>query len=375
MESLGKLAGGVAHDFNNIMAIIVNYTEFAAEQSAGNDAVQADLAQVRTAADRAINLTSQLLTFTRGDAVQPRDVDLNAAVAEVKAMLERTIGEHITLIAMPCPEPLTVHADAGHIQQVLLNLALNARDSMPDGGTLVIEANSAVHGRQRDSTCNPPLQAGAYARLAGQRHGRRHIRRTSPRTSSSPSTPRNHAGEGTGLGPVHRVRHRLRGGRQHQRVLGDRSRHDIPDLPSPDRHRPPTRRSTCPASRAVPRQTARHRSRRRGRIGPGPGHRPDPRPRRLPRARRRRNGAGRPRTRGGAARMRPAAHRRDHAGDVRSRVSAELLHERAPRPSGAVHVRLQQRAAGHHAHPRRRTSPSWRSPSPPTDSSTKSTMC
>jgi PAS domain S-box-containing protein len=164
MESLGKLAGGVAHDFNNIMAIIVNYTEFAMEQSADNDAVRADLAQVLTAADRAINLTSQLLTFTRGDAVQPQDVDLNAAVAEVQAMLERTIGEHITLITMPSAEPLTVHADAGHLQQVLLNLAINARDAMPDGGTLVIEANAAVLDGQAPNM-QPPLEAGTYARL------------------------------------------------------------------------------------------------------------------------------------------------------------------------------------------------------------------
>jgi PAS domain S-box-containing protein len=164
MESLGKLAGGVAHDFNNIMAIIVNYTEFAMEQSADNGAVRADLAQVLTAADRAINLTSQLLTFTRGDAVQPQDVDLNAAVAEVQAMLERTIGEHINLITMPSAEPLTVHADAGHLQQVLLNLAINARDAMPDGGTLVIEANAAVLDGQAPNM-QPPLEAGTYARL------------------------------------------------------------------------------------------------------------------------------------------------------------------------------------------------------------------
>jgi len=165
MESLGKLAGGVAHDFNNIMAIIVNYTEFADEQSAGNEAVRADLAQVRTAADRAINLTSQLLTFTRGDAVQLRDVDLNVAVREVESMLARTIGEHITLIAMPSADPLTVHADAGHIQQVLLNLAINARDSMSEGGTLVIESAIAVMDGGA-LNMQPPLGAGTYARLA-----------------------------------------------------------------------------------------------------------------------------------------------------------------------------------------------------------------
>ena len=164
MESLGKLAGGVAHDFNNILAIIANYTEFAVEQSAGNPAVQEDLAHVRTAADRAINLTRQLLTFTRGDTIQPQDVDLHAAVAEVSAMLGRTLGEHITLIAVPSAAGLAVHADPGQIQQVLLNLAINARDAMPEGGSLVIEANIATLDGE-ELNMQPPLPPGPYARL------------------------------------------------------------------------------------------------------------------------------------------------------------------------------------------------------------------
>ncbi|MGI5176448.1 PAS domain S-box protein [Dactylosporangium sp. CA-152071] len=164
MESLGKLAGGVAHDFNNLLAIIVNYTDFAMQGGKGDATVQADLAHVRTAADRAINLTRQLLTFTRGDAIQPQDVDLNAAVAEVQTMLERTIGEHITLITVPSAQPLTVRADPGQLQQVLLNLALNARDAMPDGGTLVIEANTAdLTGDEL--AVQPQPAPGHYARL------------------------------------------------------------------------------------------------------------------------------------------------------------------------------------------------------------------
>ncbi|MEU8607466.1 ATP-binding protein [Actinoplanes sp. NPDC048791] len=163
MESLGKLAGGVAHDFNNILAIIVNYTDFAAEQSA-DPAVRADLEHVRIAADRAISLTHQLLVFTRGDTIQPQDIDLNASIDEVRAMLHRTIGEDIDLRTEPAPAPLTVHADAGQIQQVLLNLSLNARDAMPQGGTLVIEADRArLDEHQLDM--HPELAPGAYARL------------------------------------------------------------------------------------------------------------------------------------------------------------------------------------------------------------------
>ncbi|WP_189333568.1 PAS domain-containing sensor histidine kinase [Actinoplanes ianthinogenes] len=164
MESLGNLAGGVAHDFNNILAIIANYTEFAIEETGDRPEVRADLVQVRTAVERATNLTRQLLTFTRGDAIQPRNVSLNAALAEVQAMLERTIGEHIHLVARPSSVPLTVHADPGQLHQVLLNLAINARDAMPEGGTLVLEANTAdLDGNEVNM--QPPLPAGRYARL------------------------------------------------------------------------------------------------------------------------------------------------------------------------------------------------------------------
>lgn len=164
MESLGNLAGGVAHDFNNILAIIANYTDFAIEETADRPAVQGDLIQVRTAVERATNLTRQLLTFTRGDAIQPRNVALNQALAEIEAMLERTIGEHIHLVVVPSATPLTVHADPGQLQQVLLNLAINARDAMPDGGTLVLEANHAdLDGDEVNM--QPPLPAGRYARL------------------------------------------------------------------------------------------------------------------------------------------------------------------------------------------------------------------
>jgi PAS domain S-box-containing protein len=164
MESLGKLAGGIAHDFNNILAIILNYTEFAIEESAGHPQITGDLAHVRTAADRAMNLTRQLLTFTRGDTIQPQDVDLNAAIAEVRDMLARTIGEDIALFARRAGQPLIVHGDPGRLQQVLLNLAINARDAMPDGGTLVLEADEAVLDGD-ELNMQPAVGAGRYARL------------------------------------------------------------------------------------------------------------------------------------------------------------------------------------------------------------------
>jgi PAS domain S-box-containing protein len=162
LASLGQLAGGVAHDFNNLLGIILNFTAFAAEQAA-DDTIHADLTQIRTAAERAVALARQLLVFTRQDTIHPEILDVNAAVAEAHAMLTRTIGEHIELIAVSSPTPLTVYADPGHLQQVLVNLAVNARDAMPDGGTLVIEATAADVGEQH--TVQAVDTSGRYARI------------------------------------------------------------------------------------------------------------------------------------------------------------------------------------------------------------------
>ncbi|WP_307831255.1 PAS domain S-box protein [Nucisporomicrobium flavum] len=198
MESLGKLAGGVAHDFNNLLAIIGNYTDFAIDQVADRPDVRDDLRQVRTAVDRASNLTSQLLTFTRGDAIQPRDIDVNASITEVHAMLERTIGEHITLISIPARQPLIVHADPGQLQQVLLNLALNGRDAMPGGGTLVVEANTATLDGN-EVNMQPSLPAGSYARLVVSDTGEGMSPETAARVFE-PFYTTKQPGRGTGLG-------------------------------------------------------------------------------------------------------------------------------------------------------------------------------
>ena len=161
MASLGQLAGGVAHDFNNLLGIILNFTAFAAEETDDPDAVKADLAKARLAGERAVGLTRQLLTFTRQDVVRPELLDVNASIAEARDLLARTIGAHITLIATPAPTPLTILADGGRVQQVLVNLAINARDAMPDGGTLVIEAK-AVDLDDEQPAVKPARPAGRY---------------------------------------------------------------------------------------------------------------------------------------------------------------------------------------------------------------------
>jgi len=165
LQSLGQLAGGVAHDFNNLLAIISNFTAFVIEETTDDEAVQADLGQVSKAAERAAELTRQLLLFTRGESAQPELLDVNAAIAEAHALLARTIGDHVELVVVPSPEPLMIRADGGRIQQILVNLAVNARDAMPDGGTLVIEGAMAELD-EHQTGLQPGLQrAGRYVRL------------------------------------------------------------------------------------------------------------------------------------------------------------------------------------------------------------------
>ncbi|HEY6277607.1 MAG TPA: response regulator [Streptosporangiaceae bacterium] len=148
LESLGQLAGGVAHDFNNLLGVITSYAAFIAEEAereepAGWRAIREDIAQVQRAAERAAGLTHQLLSFARREVVQPRVLDLNNAVDTVRQLLERTLGEHVKLVTRPAEGLDLVFADPGQIELVLVNLAVNARDAMPGGGTLTIETSNA----------------------------------------------------------------------------------------------------------------------------------------------------------------------------------------------------------------------------------------
>ena len=150
LESLGQLAGGIAHDFNNMLGVIVNYATFVIEEAESDapDAkmIAADARQVVRAGERGTNLTRQLLAFARREVVRPQVLDLNEVIGQVEEMLRRSIGEHITLIVRPDPELPAVTCDPGQIEQVLVNLAVNARDAMPSGGNLVIDTGR--HGDQ-----------------------------------------------------------------------------------------------------------------------------------------------------------------------------------------------------------------------------------
>jgi PAS domain S-box-containing protein len=176
LESLGQLAGGVAHDFNNLLAAILNYVSFVdeeitaeiatrpAHESARLTAVLDDVSQIRAAAERAARLTHQLLAFGRREVIKPEIIDFNAVVGEVDGLLRTTIGEHVELITRCASDLGHVLADRGQMEQVLLNLAVNARDAMPTGGTLIIDTDNFTVDdvyAARDQR----LQAGPHVRL------------------------------------------------------------------------------------------------------------------------------------------------------------------------------------------------------------------
>ncbi len=139
METVGRLAGGVAHDFNNLLTVILGYTEIATETITANEEATECLEAVTQAANRAANLTRQLLAFARQQVIEPKVINLNDLILDLEKMLRRLIGEDIELMTLPFPELGLVKADPGQIEQVLVNLAVNARDAMPEGGKLTIE--------------------------------------------------------------------------------------------------------------------------------------------------------------------------------------------------------------------------------------------
>ena len=164
LESLGQLAGGIAHDFNNLLAVILNYATFVEEAISDNETARADVGKIRIAAERAAELTRQLLIFSRGEKIQPAFIDLTAVVSEVETLLSRTIGEQVEVVVRRRPQLPTVHADRGQLEQVLVNLAVNARDAMPHGGVLTIETDVVVVDSERDRR-NADLAPGRYVTM------------------------------------------------------------------------------------------------------------------------------------------------------------------------------------------------------------------
>ena len=164
LESLGQLAGGVAHDFNNLLGVISNYAAFAAEEVAKEapderwQTVRDDIGQVQQAAEQAAGLTRQLLAFARQEMIQPRVLNVNDVVLSVEQLLIRSLGEHVELIADLAADLPPVLADPGQIEQVLVNLAVNARDAMPQGGKLIIHTASTIIDETASQGGLPPGQ-------------------------------------------------------------------------------------------------------------------------------------------------------------------------------------------------------------------------
>jgi PAS domain S-box-containing protein len=165
MEAVGRLAGGIAHDFNNLLMVISGYSEFLLERLGAEPHLRGPAQEIASAAERASSLTRQLLAFSRKQMLAPRIVNLNDVATENIKMLTRMIGEDVDLVMIPSPNLWPVRADAGQIEQVIMNLAVNARDAMPSGGKLTIETSNVTldEGYAR---LHAPLPAGDYVMVA-----------------------------------------------------------------------------------------------------------------------------------------------------------------------------------------------------------------
>ena len=165
MEALGRLAGGVAHDFNNLLTAILGYTNLILAELDEGSPLRQDILEVQAAGQRAASLTHHLLAFSRRQVLQPELLEVNTLVANLGLMLQRLIGENIDLVLALQPTPAWIKADPGQLEQVIINLAVNARDAMPEGGRLRIET-STVSVAAQDGPGPDSLAAGTYVRIA-----------------------------------------------------------------------------------------------------------------------------------------------------------------------------------------------------------------
>jgi PAS domain S-box-containing protein len=166
LESLGKLAGGVAHDFNNLLAVILNYAAFVAQETTDKPTVRADIEQIQAAAERAARITRQLLIIGRRQMTKPEALGLNAVVTDSRDLLASAVGAAIEIRVDLAADLPSIVADRGQVEQVLLNLAVNARDAMPHGGTLTIETNLAdLDDGYARSACIPALTLAGTSSL------------------------------------------------------------------------------------------------------------------------------------------------------------------------------------------------------------------
>ncbi len=199
MEAIGRLAGGVAHDFNNLLTAVVGYADLIGERIEPEDPTARDIGEIRKAADRATALTKQLLAFSRKQFLNTTVMDLNETVSGLQHMLPRVIGDHINTTIELAPQLARVRADESQMDQILVNLVLNARDAMPSGGRLAITTENVFLDDERLEAESLSLSPGAYAMLAVSDTGLGMEASTRAR-AFEPFFTTKPKGKGTGLG-------------------------------------------------------------------------------------------------------------------------------------------------------------------------------
>jgi two-component system, cell cycle sensor histidine kinase and response regulator CckA len=198
MEAIGQLAGGIAHDFNNMLSVILGVGQILRQEINEGDPLRADVNEIIAAAERAATLTRQLLAFSRKQVLKPRATDLSTLLREMEGMLRRLIGEDVELTMILAPQAGPVLADPGQLEQVILNLAVNARDAMPGGGRLTIETRTVQVSREY-AEAHLGLQPGAYALLLVSDNGEGMTAAVRERVFE-PFFTTKEPGRGTGLG-------------------------------------------------------------------------------------------------------------------------------------------------------------------------------
>ncbi|HEV3308549.1 MAG TPA: ATP-binding protein [Candidatus Sulfotelmatobacter sp.] len=204
MEAVGRLAGGIAHDFNNLLMVISGYSEFLLERLGPDPALRGPAQEIAAASQRASSLTRQLLAFSRKQMLAPKILDLNGVVTENLKMLTRVIGEDIDLVMVPGTSLGAVRADAGQIDQVIMNLAVNARDAMPSGGKLTIETSN-ISLDEEYARFHAPLRPGDYIMLSISDNGMGMDSETQSHIFEPFFTTKGPKGTGLGLSTVYGI--------------------------------------------------------------------------------------------------------------------------------------------------------------------------
>ncbi len=324
MESIGQLTGGIAHDFNNILTVITGAIGVLAEVVADQPELVSVAQLIDDAAERGAQLTKQLLAFARKQPLQPREIDVNALLLEAAKLLRPTLGEQIEISPKLAEDAWPALADPNQLSTAILNLALNARDAMPQGGKLMLETLN-ISLDEGYVSMNSDVAAGDYIMIAVSDTG-----------SGIPAALRPR--------PQHGVRFRQANGRAHQDLQRGGSWHDHPDLPAAiDRRRPERRRGETDGAGRARRRDRPHRGGRRS--GPQICGHPGREPRlRDARGRQRGRGAEHHRRRHG---HRSPVHRRDHVWRDERPAACRRSLEAPPGAEDAVHLGIHREC--HHS--------------------------